>query len=123
LYNNAELPVFADGNIYCNGVEVFTADKNFLEIKAQLEVKIQDDKSGFFIDFNFPESIKKLKTKSITTELLGKVIVPEQGFENRDGTSLSVDYDFFGNKRSKKNPTAGPFENPNESEIELRLWN
>jgi hypothetical protein len=104
-------------------VEVFTADKNFLEIKAQLEVKIPDDKSGFFIDFNFPESIKKLKTKSITTELLGKVIVPEQGFENRDGTSLSVDYDFFGNKRSKKNPTAGPFENPNESEIELRLWN
>jgi hypothetical protein len=123
LYNNAELPVFADGNIYCNGVEVFTADKNFLEIKAQLEVKIQDDKSGFFIDFNFPESIKKLKTKSITTELLGKVIVPEQGFENRDGTSLSVDYDFFGNKRSKKNPTAGPFESPNESEIELKLWN
>lgn len=123
LYNNAELPVFSDGNIYCNGVEVFMADKNFLEIKAQLEVKIPDDKSRYFIDFNFPESIKKLKTKSITTELLGKVIVPEQGFENRDGTSLSVDYDFFGNKRSKKNPTAGPFENPNESEIELRLWN
>jgi hypothetical protein len=123
IYNNAELPIFADGNIYCNGVEVFKADKNFLEINAQVEAKIPDDKSGFFIDFNFPESIKKLKTKPVTTELLGKAIVPKQGFENRNGTSLSVDYDFFGNLRNRKNPTAGPFENPNESKIELKLWN
>ena len=123
VYNNAELPVFADGNVYCNGVEVFKNDKNFLEINFLVESEIPDDKSGFFIDFNFPESIKKLKTKYVTTELLGKAVVPEQGFENNDGAPLTVDYDFFGNKRNRKNPITGPFEKPQESKIELKLWN
>jgi len=123
VYNNAELPVFADGNVYCNGVEVFKNDKNFLEINFLVESEIPDDKSGFFIDFNFPESIKKLKTKYVTTELLGKAVVPEQGFENNDGAPLTVDYDFFGNKRNRKNPVTGPFEKPQESKIELKLWN
>jgi len=122
VYKNTELPVFADGNIYCNGVEVFKADKNYLETNALVETEIPDDKSGFFIDFNFDKSIKKLKTKSVTTELLGKAIIPEQSFENPDGTPLSVDYDFFGNKRNLKNPTAGPFEKPEESKIELKIW-
>ena len=123
VYNNAELPVFADGNVYCNGVEVFKNDKNFLEINSLVESEIPDDKSGFFIDFNFSESIKKLKTKYVTTELLGKAVVPEQGFENNDGAPLTVDYDFFGNKRNRKNPITGPFEKPQESKIELKLWN
>jgi len=123
VYNNAELPVFADGNVYCNGVEVFKNDKNFLEINSLVESEIPDDKSGFFIDFNFSESIKKLKTKYVTTELLGKAVVPEQGFENNDGAPLTVDYDFFGNKRNRKNPVTGPFEKPQESKIELKLWN
>ena len=123
VYNNAELPVFADGNIYCNGVEVFKNDKNFLVINSSVKDEIPEDKSGFFIDFNFEESIKKLKTKPVTTELLGKAIVSDQGFENPDGTSLSVDYDFFGIKRNRKNPIAGPFENHGESKIELKVWN
>ena len=122
IYNNAELPVFADGNIYCNGVEVFKADKNFLEINAQIEAKIPDDKSGLYIDFNFPESIKKLKTKTITTELLGKAIVPEQGFENRDGSPLLIDSDFFGKKRDLKNSTAGPFENLQKGKLSIKVW-
>jgi hypothetical protein len=122
IYNNAELPVFADGNMYCNGVEVFKADKNFLEINAQIEAKIPDDKSGFYIDFNFPESIKKLKTKTVTTELLGKAIVPEQGFENRDGSPLLIDSDFFGKKRDPKNPTAGPFEKLQKGKLSIKVW-
>ena len=122
IYNNAELPVFADGNMYCNGVEVFKADKNFLEINAQIEAKIPDDKSGFYIDFNFPESIKKLKTKTVNTELLGKAIVPEQGFENRDGSPLLIDSDFFGKKRDPKNPTAGPFEKLQKGKLSIKVW-
>jgi hypothetical protein len=122
IYNNAELPVFADGNMYCNGVEVFKADKNFLEINAQIEAKIPDDKSGFYIDFNFPESIKKIKTKPVTTELLGKAIVPEQGFENRDGSPLLIDSDFFGKKRDPKNPTAGPFEKLQKGKLSIKVW-
>jgi len=122
IYNNAELPVFADGNMYCNGVEVFKADKNFLEINAQIEAKIPDDKSGFYIDFNFPESIKKLKTKTVNTELLGKAIVPEQGFENRDGSPLLIDSDFFGKKRDPKNPTPGPFEKLQKGKLSIKVW-
>jgi hypothetical protein len=65
--------------------------------------------------------MNKMKLKTITTEILGKAIIPDQGFENRDGTPLVIDTDFYGNKRNLKNPTAGPFEKPVESKIELKI--
>jgi hypothetical protein len=48
--------------------------------------------------------------KLVTTELLGKARIPDQGFENPDGSSLKIDRDYFRQPRSAT-PNAGPFEN------------
>jgi len=121
VYNNAELTVFAEGNVYCNGVEVFSTGKNFLEITAEIETEIQKQNDILVVNLNLPASINKLKLKSITTEILGKAIISNQGFENNDGTPLVINTDFYGNKRNLKNPTAGPFETPADSKIELKI--
>ena len=46
----------------------------------------------------------------------------KETFENPDGTALKIDTDYFGNKRSESNPSAGPFENPGKGMIKLKVW-
>jgi hypothetical protein len=49
-------------------------------------------------------------------------VIPDQAFENPDGSPLRIDTDYFGNKRNDKNPTAGPFENPGQGRLSLKVW-
>jgi hypothetical protein len=36
---------------------------------------------------------------------------------------LKIDIDYFGNKRNKKSPSAGPFENPKiGKQLKLKVW-
>lgn len=39
-----------------------------------------------------------------------------------DGTPITMDNDFFGKRRKKKNPVAGPFENIKPGANKIRLW-
>jgi len=58
---------------------------------------------------------------SITTGLLGKAGISGQKYENSNGTPLTIDYDFFGKRREKSNPTPGPIENLKSGKIKLNL--
>ena len=48
--------------------------------------------------------------------------MPKAAYENPDGTPLKIDTDYFGKKRSQTNPSAGPFENPGEGKLTLKVW-
>jgi hypothetical protein len=43
-------------------------------------------------------------------------------YENPDGTPLTVDSDYFGKKRNPSAPSPGPFENPEEAKLKLKVW-
>jgi hypothetical protein len=58
----------------------------------------------------------------VTTELLGKAVIPDQAFENPDGTPLRIDTDYFGKKRNEKNPFPGPFEISAGGKQTLKVW-
>ncbi len=60
--------------------------------------------------------------KLVTTQLLGKAVIPDQAFENPDGTPLRIDTDYFGKKRNEKNPFPGPFEIPQGGKQILKVW-
>jgi alpha-N-arabinofuranosidase len=63
-----------------------------------------------------------MKNKMLTSELLGKAKIPNQGYVNPDGSSIRIDKDYFGNTRKTKNPTPGPFENLKEGVQEIKVW-
>lgn len=121
-YTNSALPVIANGNVYVNGVESFSTEKNFLKIDKKVEFTIPENKDAVQVSFNFFPEIKKIKANKITSELLGKAIIPEQAFENSDGSPITIDYDYSGNKRISKNPTPGPFEKPESGALKLQMW-
>ena len=75
------------------------------------------------IQYTTDDSSDILNTQIITTKILGKAIIVNEDYENSDGTPLKIDTDYFGNKRSESNPSAGPFENPEKGSIlSLKVW-
>jgi hypothetical protein len=62
------------------------------------------------------------KRKMVTTKLLGRAVIPNETFEQPDGSRIRVNTDDLGRSRNKSNPTPGPFENPGQEEIKLKVW-
>jgi len=65
---------------------------------------------------------KENARKPVTTERLGKAVVPDLPYENRDGSPLTVDTDHFGAKRNLDNPFPGPFEGPQGGDLSVKVW-
>lgn len=122
IYENAELPMIVDGNVYLNGAKRFSKETNLLELNYNPNINIEENDAGIFLSINLDKKILKMKNKTVTSELLGKAIIPDLRFENQDGTTLNIKNDYFGNLRNKKNPTSGPFEKPQTGEITLKVW-
>ncbi len=43
-------------------------------------------------------------------------------FDNRDGSWLRIDTDYFGKRRNERNPFPGPFELPGGGRYILKVW-
>jgi len=115
--------MYVDGNVYLNGAEHFIDEKNFIESALNSGISILEEDSNILLNILFDKSISKVKTKFVTTELLGKAMIPNQAYKNFDGSPLEIDMDYFGNKRNKKNPSAGPFEKPEiGKQLRLKVW-
>ena len=122
-YKNAKLPVWVNGNVYYNKSSHYEKEQNYIEnSNFNPDLKIIEDNNNVFLQFTLDDLHFNHKCSLITTELLGKAKMPKQAFENTNGTTLKIDIDFFGNKRSLKNPTAGPFENYHTEKQKFKIW-
>jgi len=118
-YDNTKLPMQVDGNIYLNGAKHYAREENFIEKANSPNIRIEEEGESVYLYFTFDKDVYKLKNSLVTTALLGKAVIPDQAFENPDGSPLQIDTDYFGNKREKRNPTAGPFEMRGKEEVKL----
>jgi hypothetical protein len=121
-YANTKLPVSANGNVYLNGAQPFPNEENFLELETNPKINLSDENGKVTFRFDFDKKINTVKTRVVNTDLLGKAIVPNLSFENRDGTPLKIDYDYLGIKRNNSKPAAGPFEKLKSGENLLKIW-
>ena len=77
---------------------------------------------GVDLHINFPPTSLEGRNQLVTTELLGEARTPGLPFVNPDGTPLIIDSDYLARKRNEQNPSAGPFENPAEGQVRLKVW-
>ncbi len=124
IYSNAELPMYVDRNIYYRGAKQFGKETNSIyEPEFDPKVKITEEGENIYLHITLGKSFKSLKCYLIATSNLGRAMIPDQSYENPDGTPVRIDTDFFGNKRNEKKPSAGPFENPGlGKELKLKVW-
>ena len=122
-YNGAKLPVWISGNIYYDRALPYKDEISKLENHDfKPEFKIAEEGNKVYLNVTLDEKSSYLKTQFIKTEMLGKAKMPDEAFENPDGSPLKIDTDYFGNMRSESNPSAGPFENPGKGSVKLKVW-
>ena len=122
-FNSSVWPVMMGGNIYYNKALPYKDESNSVKnnsFKPSLE--ITEEGSNVFVSFSLDENGTDVKTRLVTTELLGKAKMPREAFENPDGTPINFDTDYLGKKRSESNPSAGPFENPGKGMLKIKVW-
>ena len=111
-YHFGHLPVWLSGNAYFNGANICKHEKEkFVEEKNSAKVELvnnqeKDDKVS--LKNNLKALLGDYTTRVISTQLLGLAFEPEERFENRDGSDIIFNKDFFGRHRGSK-VLPGPF--------------
>ena len=124
-YDDAKFPVFIADNFY-----FFGAMPSVNDITPSIVpwfdpvLEIQEKDQSVFLHFDIDKSYYKRSVKLMNTENLGRARVPKARFDNPDGTPISFDRDYSGNKRTEQNNLPGPFVNLNleEDRITLKVW-
>ncbi|MCK4564406.1 MAG: hypothetical protein KAU94_07010, partial [Verrucomicrobia bacterium] len=123
IYNRANLPMLVNGNVYLNGAKAFLDEKNLVNKPGfNPNIKLVEENGMVYLNISLPEAIADQQNQLVTTELLGKARMANVGFENADGSPLIIDSDYFGTKRNRTNPTAGPFASLEKDGIVLKVW-
>ena len=123
-YDTATLPAWMDGNVFVSGTKPASQEIAPL-IKPDFDpaIKLVPRPDGFYLEIKLDPAWRTEQTrKLVASKTLGKAAIPNQRFENPDGSSLKIDTDYFGNQRNAKNPFPGPFENPKLGNLEFKVW-
>ena len=122
-YDKVTLPMQIEGNVYYNGAKPYLKETNCL-VKAKFdpEINVVEEGDSVFLHITLDDSCHVLDNPLVTTALLGRSKMPNAAYENPDGTLLKIDTDYFGKKRNEADPSAGPFENPGEGKLILKVW-
>jgi alpha-L-arabinofuranosidase len=122
VYDNREFPLQTGGNVYCRGARP-SAQETKPSVQAAFDptVKLVVDGDTAVLHLTLDEAIQNAATTLVTTDLLGKAKIPGVAYENRDGSAVKIDIDYFGKPRNETNPTAGPFEAPGTGPLTLKV--
>ncbi len=122
IYENTFFPNIADGNVYLKNALPFPGEENYLQLEMHPGISVSEKGNHVFITFPFDKEFGRVKTQKITSEIMGKTKVAEAAFENRDGTSILIDNDYFGNQRNTRRPVPGPFDKPWPGATSIEVW-
>jgi len=122
-YDTAQLPVWMNGNVFLKGAKPSKHETEPL-VKPEYDpaIKLVEKADGCYLEMTFDKAWSAERTrKLVTTEALGKAAIPNLPYENPDGSPLKIDTDYSGKQRNATNPSTGPFENPGQGQITLKV--
>lgn len=123
VYDAREFPLQTGGNVYYDGARpYFKEAKSAMEARVNPNIKLVMEGRSVYLRLTLGQAVEKAKTTLVTTALLGKAKIPGVGYENPDGSPLTIDTDYFAKRRDSTSPTAGPFENPGAGPLSLKVW-
>jgi hypothetical protein len=123
VYDHREFPLQTGGNVYCHGARPYARDSKEVTLPGfDPKVRIVEEGQSVHLHLAWDPAMRNPNTVLVTTDLLGKAKVPGLAYEKADGSQLKVDSDYFGKRRSTVNPTAGPFEEPGQGDLSLKVW-
>jgi alpha-N-arabinofuranosidase len=122
-YDNNSRELWIGNNVYLYRAQPSKLDQNALCVpEADTRFQVVPDGTDLFLELDIdPEWARDHSFPLVTTSLLGKTETSRQGFENADGTPLSIDRDYFGRPRNPSAPFPGPFEASGRLK-KIKIW-
>jgi alpha-N-arabinofuranosidase len=122
-YDPVTLPMFLDGNVYLNGARPSKHEPApLLQPNMDPGIKLLEKENGLYLQLKHGEAWTQRKRSLVTTELLGKARTPDLPYLNYNGEPLSIDTDYFGEKRDTGNLSAGPFDVSQQGVQSIKVW-
>ena len=119
-HESEHLPVWASGNAYLGGAKQWKKETNcFVDSKSEVKVELKEKNGKTYLETNLYDILKDYTAGIIDSDILGKAFQPEQRFENPDGSTITFDRDYFGDKRSFS-VLPGPFASKNS--LRKSVW-
>jgi len=123
VYNHRDYPLQTGGNVYFAGARAYFQEEGALNLSgANPKPEVVEDGERVYLQLEMPAEVRTAATRLVDTELLGKAKIPNLGYENADGSRLVIDRDYFGKARKATAPFAGPFEDPGQGRLKLKVW-
>jgi len=122
-------PAFFDGFLQADDEAALTPWLNLLVTdpaslgSALAPATLRQRTDGWYLTLAAEPSWRgAVQRQTVTTELLGKTVVSQCAFEHRDGSPLSLNTDYLGERRDQANPFPGPFETVGAGRREIKVW-
>jgi len=122
MYDEMPTPLAAAGNAYFHGAKPTEAEKYTFSAAENPNFNVIEEGDAVYLEMTLPKMNHSPKRPMVTTELLGKAIVPSLPYVDFDGKPIRLDTDYFGKKRDSQNPSPGPFETPDHGRVKLQVW-
>ena len=122
-YDAVTLPMFLDGNVYLNGAKPSKHESDPLVLpNIDPGAQLVEEDDGLYLQLNHDEAWMQRERRFVTTKLLGNARTPDLPYLDYDGAALSIDTNYFGDKRNTVNPAPGPFRVPEEGSLLIKVW-
>jgi hypothetical protein len=123
VYNHRDYPLLTGGNVYFAGARAYFQEDGALNLSgANPKPEVVEDGDRVYLRLEMPAEVRTAATRLVDTGLLGKAKIPNLAYENADGSRLAIDRDYFGKPRKAAAPSAGPFEDPGQGSLKLKVW-
>ncbi|MCL5129600.1 right-handed parallel beta-helix repeat-containing protein [Algibacter sp. L4_22] len=121
--NSQKFPMAIDANLHLNKALPSNIETNAIENRTlNPEISLSEEADGYYLNITVDESFQNVKTKMVNTELLGMAFQSEAPFENKDGSPITLNEDFFGNQRDTESLMVGPFQNLKMGVNKIKVW-
>ncbi|MRH43565.1 hypothetical protein GH741_12830 [Aquibacillus halophilus] len=121
-FNEIEQPVYINHNAYLNGANSFDREKeNVVAADFNPNLEIIEDGNDVYLSVELPKEFENLLGEIQTTQSLKRVRIVDAEFENPDGSEVTVDTDYLGEKRSDKS-NLGPISQLQAGKNRIKVW-
>jgi alpha-N-arabinofuranosidase len=124
IYNNAPLPMWMEGNVFLKGAKPSKFEKDDV-VKPDVDpaISLAEGADGVYLEITYDPAWTAAQPRSlVTSNLLGKAVIPNAPYEQPDGQPICINTDYLGRSRNESSPTPGPFENPGQGALKLKVW-
>ncbi len=108
------LPVWTGGNVFYNGARPCDTETGYAVVSRSVSVSVDEGAGEPSLFTDLYEHLPEMACELITTDMLGMAFEPEQRFESPDGSAITFDCDYFGERRGEK-ILPGPFGSAEEA--------